>query len=231
MPASLPTLSHRPRRSQDFDYTNLTGLAETLWVTSARLPSTVPEEAMARLARQLRYLYLAFFSQPVRDRGLYRHIWRHKSHRILELGVGTTERARRLIEVAALAGADSRVCYTGIDLFEMRGESDAPGVSLKLAHRELQATGARIRLVPGSAQSALAQTANSLGPHDLVLIAADQPDESLAQAWFYIPRVLAAGGSVFRQQPTKEGQLPLWRVMPAAELQALTQPPPRRRAA
>ena len=138
---------------------------------------------MANLVRQLRYLYLAFFSQPGHDRCLYRHIGRRKSHRILELGVGTTERAQRLIEVAGLADPGCQVGYTGIDLFEMRGESDAPGVSLKLAHRQLQATGARVRLVPGIAQSALAQTANSLGPHDLVLIAADQPDESLAQAW------------------------------------------------
>jgi hypothetical protein len=132
---------------------------------------------MARLVRQLRYLYLAFFSKPVPDRRLYRHIRRHKSRRILELGVGTRERALRLIEVAAQAGPN-RVSYTGVDLFEMRSESDGPGVSLKLAYRDLQASGARVRLVPGRANSALAQTANSLGPHDLVLIAADQPDEA-----------------------------------------------------
>src|ERR1700722_2539615 len=117
---------------------------------------------MARLVRQLRYLYLAFFSKPVCDRRLYRHIRRHKSQRILDLGVGTMQRALRLIEVAAEAGP-KQVSYTGIDLFEMRSESDGPGVSLKLAHRELQATGARVRLVPGNARSALPQSANSLG--------------------------------------------------------------------
>jgi hypothetical protein len=185
---------------------------------------------MARLVRQLRNLYLAFFSKPVRDRRLYRHIRRHKSQRILELGVGTMERALRLIEVATQAGPN-RVSYTGIDLFEMRGESDAPGVSLKLAHRELNASGAKVRLVPGSAQSALAQTANSLGPHDLVLIAADQPDESLAKAWMYFPRILAEGASVFREQPGKNDSPPVWRLVSPDELRALTQPPPRRRAA
>jgi hypothetical protein len=136
---------------------------------------------MARLARQLRYLYLAFFSKPIGDRPLFRHIRRHKSQRILEFGVGTTERAQRLIEVATLY-ASEQISYTGIDLFEMRGESDGPGVSLKLAHRSLTATGARVRLLPGNIQSALPQAANSLGPQNLVLISADQSDESLARA-------------------------------------------------
>ena len=83
---------------------------------------------MARLVQKLRYLYLAFFSKPAGDRPIYRHIRRHKSQRIMELGVGTLDRALRLIEVAAQAGPN-RVSYTGIDLFEMRGESDGPGVS------------------------------------------------------------------------------------------------------
>jgi hypothetical protein len=185
---------------------------------------------MARLVRKLRYLYLAFFSKPVSDRRLYRHIRRHKSQRIIELGVGTMERALRLIEVAAQAGPN-QVSYTGIDLFEMRTEADGPGVSLKVAHRGLQATGARVRLLPGNAQSALPRTANSLGPHDLVLISADQSDESLVQAWFYLPRILADGASVFREQPAKDGAPPVWRLISPDELRGLTQPPPRRRAA
>jgi hypothetical protein len=185
---------------------------------------------MARVVRQLRYLYLAFFSKPVRDRRLYRHIRRHKSQRILEFGIGTMERTLRVIEVAAQVGPN-RVSYTGVDLFEMRGDADGPGVSLKLAHRELNAAGAKVRLVPGNAQLALAQTANSLGPHDLVLIAADQSDESLAKAWLYFPRILADGASVFRERSAGDNAPPVWRVILPDELRALTQPPPRRRAA
>jgi hypothetical protein len=185
---------------------------------------------MARLVRQLRYLYLAFFSKPAGDRRLYRHIRRHKSLRIMELGVGTLERSLRLIELANDAGT-GQVSFTGIDLFEMRAEADGPGVSLKVAHRGLQASGAKVRLVPGNAQSALTRMANTMGPHDLVLISADQTDESLAQAWFYFPRILAEGATVFRQQATQDGSPPVWKEVTPDELRTLSQPPPRRRVA
>jgi hypothetical protein len=95
----------------------------------------------------------------------------------------------------------------------------------------LQATGAKVRLVPGQAGSAPAQQANSLGQHDLVLISADQTEAALKQGWFYFPRILAEGGVVFRQEAAAEGEAHVWRRLTQQELQALTQPPPRKRAA
>jgi hypothetical protein len=180
--------------------------------------------------RQLRSFYFAYLSQPAALRPLYRFIRRHKVRRILELGVGTTERSQRLIEVATTASPGQRIDFTGVDLFELRSDT-AAGVSLKLAHRLLKATGARIRLVPGDPHSALSQMANSLGPHDLAVISADQDRQSLSQAWFYVPRVLAETGAVFVEESATEGGPTSFKALSASELSQLAQPPSRRRAA
>ncbi|HEY5313898.1 MAG TPA: hypothetical protein VIK18_15320 [Pirellulales bacterium] len=177
--------------------------------------------------RALRYLYLAYFSAPRHDRLLYRHARNHRVQRILELGLGSTERACRLIELATRASGQ-RVSYTGIDLFELRGEQTA-GVSLKLAHRRLAATGARVRLVPGDPHSALAAVANSLVATDLVIVSADQDRPALEKAWFYLPRVLSPAAVVFVEEPVAGGIL--LRQMPADELARLAASPGRRRAA
>jgi hypothetical protein len=177
--------------------------------------------------RALRYLYLAYFSAPRHDRLLYRHVRRQRVQRILELGLGNTERACRLIEIGTQSSGQ-RVSYTGIDLFELRGE-EADGVSLKLAHRRLSATGARVRLVPGDPHSAMAAVANCLAGIELVIVSADQDRHALAKAWFYLPRVLAPTAAVFVEEPTADG-LALRR-LPADELARLAAPPSRRRAA
>lgn len=178
--------------------------------------------------RALRYWYLAYGSQPRHERLLYRSIRQHRVQRILELGLASTERACRLIEVAARYGG-GRVSYTGIDLFELRS-GDSSGVSLKLAHRRLSASGARVRLVPGDPYSALSAVANSLSGTDLVIVSADQDREALAKAWFYLPRVLAPSAAVYLEQPAADGSLGL-RLLPADELARLAAPPHRRRAA
>jgi len=175
---------------------------------------------MTAWARQLRYGYLAYFSKPVSEQILVRHVWKHKSCRLLEIGIGSGERAKRLIQLATAASPGSTILYTGIDPFELR--TSGGGMSLKLAHRTLVATGAKVRLLPGEANYALPPMANSLGPHDLVLIAGDQTDESLARAWFYLPRVMAAEALVFRQAAGATGDEPWAQVEPGA-LARLTQ--------
>ena len=85
-----------------------------------------------------------------------------------------------------------RCDYTAIDQFESRGESQ-PRLSLKEAFHVLRPTGVKLQLVPGDPLSALSRIANSLAGTDLLLIAADQDRQSLAQAWKYVPRMLAPG--------------------------------------
>jgi hypothetical protein len=63
-------------------------------------------------------------------------------------------------------------------------------MTIKRAHRTLQASGAKVHLIPGDPFTALSRSANSLAGVDLLVIGADQDRESLAWAWFYVPRML-----------------------------------------
>ena len=114
---------------------------------------------------------------------------------ILELGLGTLARTERLLEVAA-AVAPVGVSYVGIDRFESRTLQDPPGVSLKEAHRRLHGR-ARVQLVPGNVDSALARTCNHLGAFDLVVIEGANDERHLARCWFFLQRVTGPKSSVF----------------------------------
>ncbi|HWB00194.1 MAG TPA: hypothetical protein VG713_16990 [Pirellulales bacterium] len=184
---------------------------------------------MSRLIVRLRCLRLAWFSHPRGSRVLYRHLGRRRPTRLLELGIGNGQRARQLIELASALSPGQTVRYTGIDQFEARSAVDGAGMSLRLAHRSFVGAPAKVRLVPGDPYAALARTANALGTFDLLLVAADQQRESLADAWFYVPRLLAEGAAVFLEERT--GADSQWRIVSETELRTLSTPPPRRRAA
>jgi hypothetical protein len=186
---------------------------------------------MSPLVCRCKRFYLSYFSQPSSDRLVYRLLRKQRISKILELGIGTGCRARRLLELAASGRPPVPVSYTGVDLFESRSEADGPGLSLKLAHRQLKVGGARVRLVPGDPYSALARVANELGPLDLVVISADQDRPSLARAWFYVPRILHAETCVFLEGRTPDGILQLSRVSRLQIEQWAAQTTPRRAAA
>lgn len=156
-------------------------------------------------ASLLKYAYLAYFSQPKSERWLYRHIRRHRSLQIVELGVGDVDRSLRMIQVAQRSAAGQPVHYAGIDLFEAR-PGQAAAFSLKQAHRLLKPSGALVRLLPGDPLSALASAANTLLGTDLLLISADVDTPSLERAWFYVPRMLHATSLVVRETQAADGQ-------------------------
>jgi hypothetical protein len=87
----------------------------------------------------------------------------------------------------------------------MRSEGQERGLSLKLAHKTLISTGARIRLLPGDPYTALARSANALGPQDLILIRADQDRAALERAWFYVPRLMHDATRLVLEERTAEG--------------------------
>lgn len=179
----------------------------------------------------LRYLHLAYFSQPAGDRLLFRLIRRHRIRRIVELGVGLGVRSIRMIQVAARYSSAHRVHYAGIDRFESRSEAAGPGLSIKMAHQMLGPSGAHIQLVPGCPLDVLARKANSLRETDLLVVAADQDGESLAQSWFYVPRMLHSHSLVLVEQPTGRDGTSRWRATPPEELAMLASIVPARRAA
>ncbi|HTU24776.1 MAG TPA: hypothetical protein VMF30_05235 [Pirellulales bacterium] len=178
---------------------------------------------------RLAYLYLAYLSKPAGDRVLYRAIQRHRWHRILEIGVGSGQRALRMLGVAARHHALDDLLYVGIDLFEAR-PAGSPGLSLKEAHRQFKARQFKAQLIPGDPYSALMRAANALPNIDLVVISAGQNAASLAQAWFYFPRMLHAQSVVYQEQAGADGELTLG-IVERATIDSRAQKPHRRSVA
>ena len=152
----------------------------------------------------LRYYYLTWFSQPAADRPIYQALASASLRSVVEIGVGNTVRTKRLFEMAVKPQhATEPLRYTGIDLFEAR-PANAPGLKLKQAYQQLQTEHVKLQLVPGDPYSALARAANSLPETDLLIISHDQPADSLAQAWRYVPRMIHAGTLIYLERPDKK---------------------------
>lgn len=179
---------------------------------------------------RLRIAYLSYFSKPARDRLIYRTIRGQKVRKILELGIGIGQRAVRMIQVAGHSQPLREMEFIGMDRFEDRSSADGPGVTLKLAHRLLHATGARVRLVPGDPFSGLSQVANEIGQVDLIVISRRLDPQHLARAWFYVPRLLHEHSHVFLEGLLPGGRTSL-RSVDRSEIEALAAAVSRRRAA
>jgi hypothetical protein len=153
--------------------------------------------------RQLKCFFLANFSHPASHRCLYRAIRRSRIASIVEIGLGSGQRACRMLQLAASGG--HRVRYAGIDEFESRGAEQADPLTLKQAYQCLRATGAAVQLVPGDPLTALTRAANSLTGTDLLVISADVEAQSLRGAWRYVPRMLHRGSLVYLEERDARG--------------------------
>ena len=169
---------------------------------------------------RLKMCYLAWFSKPAGERTLYRSIRRNRVRSIVEMGVGMGVRSRRMLSVALRYRGDQTVRFTGIDLFEARGHEN-PGLTLKRAHRMLSREHVKVQVVPGDPFSALARVANSHTGTQMVVIGADQDEESLKRAWMYLPRMLTDDSLVFHETIDPKSRLPRFQVIPTDEINAL----------
>jgi len=145
----------------------------------------------------LKHVQFAYLSRPKADRTVYRAIAKHAPQRIVELAMGDGSRTLRMLQFAELYQSKT-IHYAGIDLFESR-PSGENGLSYKEAHRLLSSNDARSQLIPGDAYSALSRWANTLTRTDLLIIGSNDND-SLAQAWFYVPRMLHSDSIVLALQ-------------------------------
>jgi hypothetical protein len=142
-------------------------------------------------------LYLCRLCQPKAERELYRLLRQQRIRSVVELGLETHERCLRLIRLAKRFSPQQDVRYSGIDLFETR-PAHQPRLTLKQTHQLLAGRGATVRLIPGDACSGLARYANQLTGTELLLISPDHEPGALAEAWFYVPRMLAPGAIVLQ---------------------------------
>lgn len=180
----------------------------------------------------LKHCYFAYFSKPADERVLFRVVRRRMVGSIVEIGVGDGRRAERLIRAVAANNPPAGVRYAGIDLFEARPEGK-PRISLKSAHRRLAPLADKLRLIPGDPYAALARMANSLTNTDLLIIGGDQDAESLARAWFYVPRMLHSDSQVLVQTTAASGEPTGYQAVSHVEIERLAKSsqPARRRAA
>ena len=166
----------------------------------------------------LRLFHLLYISKPAADRLVYKQIRGQKACRVVELGIGTGERAVRMIQALSDFHDVKEIHFTGVDLFEAR---TAAGISLREAHRLLKSTGARIQLAPGTAGEALSRVANGLTQVDALVVSAHIAAEHLAQAWFYIPRMIHAKTQIFQETLSATGATSM-RLLESAEIARLS---------
>jgi len=169
----------------------------------------------------LRYYYLTWLSQPAADRPLYQSVAKRPLRSIVELGVGTAIRAKRLLELAVKPQhAAEPLRYTGIDLFEAR-DKQSPGLTLKEAYAQLKTEHVKLQLIPGDPLSALSRSANNLTATDLLIISLDQLGESLEQGWRFVPRMLHASSLVYLEREGKKAGETKFELIPLAEISRL----------
>ena len=175
-----------------------------------------------------RRLWLTRFSQPARERPLYRHLLRTPPKRMIELGVGTLGRTERMLGLLQSVYPDVDLHYVGLDRFEGRAPEDPPGVTLKQAHQRLHGL-ARVQLVPGNVDTSLSRLCNHLGSFDLVLISADNDPRYLDRCWFFIQRIITLQTAVFAESRTGGGGA--WTAIPKARVDELASKTVLKRAA
>jgi hypothetical protein len=178
------------------------------------------------LISRLKAAWDSLFHQTPAERSIGQAIKRRRPRRILEIGLGNAERARRAITLARRYHPAHEMQFIGIDRFEDR-VGDEQTLSLKGAYRALRSTGVRIRLIPGDAYGALVRTANELCGIDLLLISSDADRSSLSRAWFYLPRTLAKDALVL----WADGQLADGQYREVARAEVLNSARPARRRA
>lgn len=180
-------------------------------------------------ASWFKHFRLAYLSHPKSDRQLYRLAKRHKFARIVEVGLRSVEQSSLLIEVAQRFAPEKMVAYTGLDWFDAR-PAEQPPLTLKQTHAALHATGAQVRLVPGSPANSVAGIANAHANTQLLLIAGSVSDEELEAAWFFVPRMLRPDSIILRQRQGADGQ-PTYVELSVSNLADRVERAARRRAA
>ena len=150
-------------------------------------------------ASWLQYVQLSKFSKPAIERRIYAMIKRNQPRNIVEIGVGTAQRATRIISVAQRF-ATGAICYTGIDMFEAASDTRSRA-TLKEAHQLLTPLSAEVRLVPGDSVSGLARCANNLANVDLLIVTADADSQNIEPCKRFLSRMLHDHSLILLAQP------------------------------
>jgi hypothetical protein len=145
-----------------------------------------------------KFFQLTWLNKPASDRAIYKMIKRRNVSSIVEIGMGDGSRCCNMLAVARKFNPDSKVKYTGVDLFEGRDEDQSP-LKLIEMHRQLNAVDAKTQLVPGDLVSALPRIANAHARTDMVIISAGFAEEDFEATQMFLPRMLHPSSVVLIQ--------------------------------
>ena len=159
---------------------------------------SVAEVELVKPISAFKYFQMTWLNKPVSDRLIYKMIKRRNVSSIVEIGMGDGCRCCKMLAVAQKFNGDSRIKYTGVDLFDAREEDKTP-LKLIEMHRKLNAIDAKTQLVPGDLASALPRIANAHVRTDMVIISAGFKDEDLEATQMFLPRMLHPSSVVLIQ--------------------------------
>ena len=152
---------------------------------------------MARLSWTQR-LYWRYFAKPVAERSLSMFVLENPIQSILEIGIGSGDRIKRILALIKQTNAAQPIRYAGVDPFESAGDNVAH-VSLKNAHRMLAEFGLKAHLIPGEPVSALTRVVHTVLPSDLIIIDgrwnSDTVNQQAIEKW--LPRICHANSTIF----------------------------------
>ena len=152
---------------------------------------------MTRLS-WLQRLYWRYLSKPANERDLFLHVLENPISSILEIGIGSGERAKRLLPLCSKPEGVAQIRYAGVDPFES-ASAGQPHLNLKQAHRMLAELGVKAHLIPGEPQSALPRVVSLVQPSDLILIDGvwDNDSDAAKAVQTWLPRVSHSQSAIF----------------------------------
>ncbi|MCC6507726.1 MAG: hypothetical protein IT423_01360 [Pirellulaceae bacterium] len=113
--------------------------------------------------------YWQKLAKPVAERELFRALLSQPISSVLEIGVGSGERMKRIVQLAQLKPDVQQLRYVGVDGFES-AKDGAVHLTLKQAHQQATSLGLRANLIPGDLQSAVPRVAHKIGASDLIIV-------------------------------------------------------------
>lgn len=133
---------------------------------------------------------------------IFDEIKNNKPKNIMEVGVWTGERARKMITIASRFYSKEQIHYFGFDFFDrMDSETYKKEISkqpptLSEIKLKLDKTKAHIHLFKGDTTIVLQQEQKNLPEMDLIFIDGGHSLETVASDWLYSSKIVRRGGVV-----------------------------------
>lgn len=139
---------------------------------------------------------------PLRYDQIFKLVKQSKPSNIMEIGVWTGERAKKMIKIASEYKKTSQINYFGFDLFEVMDEdkfkkeiSKQPP-KMEEVKSKLEKTGVRINFYKGDTTEVLPKVWESLPKMDFVFIDGGHSIETIDNDWRYVSKLMHKGSVV-----------------------------------